>query len=53
MSTALYNEIRRVQAQMLEMLKRIEALEDANEEAKRRRPILTLPKETKAPHVKN
>jgi hypothetical protein len=45
MSFALYNELRRIQEQILELVKRIEALEDANEEAKRRRPVLTLPKQ--------
>lgn len=52
MSFALYNEIRRIQEQILDLVKRIEALEDANEEAKRRRTTLTLPKQ-KASNVES
>jgi cell shape-determining protein MreC len=53
MSFALANEMKAFRNQLLELLKRIEALEDFNEEAKRRRPILTLPKTEKAANVQS
>jgi hypothetical protein len=48
MSFAMTNEIRSIQKNVLELLKRIEALEDLNVELRRKMPtrqILTLPKE--------
>jgi hypothetical protein len=54
MSLALYNEIKGMRAQILNLLTRVEALEEwkqreAQEKAEKKRPILTLP--PKAPTI--
>jgi hypothetical protein len=47
MSYALYNEIKQIREQILDLLKRIESLEDFRTEQKKKREILTLKKPEK------
>jgi hypothetical protein len=49
----MYGEIKALRGQILELLKRIESLEDSREEAQKRRPVLSLKPELKASNVKN
>ena len=46
MSFQMANELKSLRGQILDLVKRIEALEDHNEDQKKRRPILTLPPKT-------
>lgn len=43
MSTALYNEIKAIKVQILNLLIRIESLEETRAEARKKRPVLTMP----------
>ena len=53
MSYQMANELKSIRAQMLDLLKRIESLEDFREEQKKRRPVLTLPPKTQEMRVSN
>ena len=43
MSFQMANELKSIRGQILDLVKRIEALEDFREDQKKRRPVLTLP----------
>jgi hypothetical protein len=46
MSFQMANELKSIRGQILDLVKRIEALEDFKEDQKKRRPVLTMPVKT-------
>lgn len=43
MSIALYNEIKKIREQILDLVRRVESLEETRLEARKKREIITMP----------
>ena len=43
MSMAIYNEIKRIREQILDLVRRVESLEQTRLEARKKREIITMP----------